>query len=123
MNKSLIFCSSPRSIIVLLIVALAGITTACAWPAADLETAEAAQSLPASATAITDEPEPDTPLPPTSLPDTPVPIVEAVNVSDESAQIDYGPSTACLDCHLDQQRLMDTADPVVVVETENEGEG
>ena len=29
----------------------------------------------------------------------------------------------CLQCHTDQQTLTDTADPVVVVESENSGEG
>mgnify|MGYP001413585802 CR=1 FL=1 len=29
----------------------------------------------------------------------------------------------CLDCHTDQDRLMEIADPVVETESENEGEG
>ena len=30
---------------------------------------------------------------------------------------------SCINCHSDKDRLIDTADPVEVVETENEGEG
>jgi hypothetical protein len=29
----------------------------------------------------------------------------------------------CVECHIDQQTLIDTADPVAEVESENEGEG
>ncbi len=29
----------------------------------------------------------------------------------------------CLDCHIDKQQLIDTADPVAEVASENEGEG
>lgn len=29
----------------------------------------------------------------------------------------------CLDCHTDQEKLMEVADPVVETESENEGEG
>jgi hypothetical protein len=33
-------------------------------------------------------------------------------------QVDY-----CIECHTDQQTLIDTADPVAEVVSENEGEG
>lgn len=33
------------------------------------------------------------------------------------------PSDNCLTCHTDKQKLIDTAAPVVVVESENQGEG
>lgn len=37
--------------------------------------------------------------------------------------VESEPSNQCLSCHTDQQALMDTAGPMVVLESENSGEG
>ncbi len=43
---------------------------------------------------------------------------EMAEVESEPEEVDQ-----CLVCHTDKQALIDTADPVVVVESENSGEG
>jgi hypothetical protein len=48
-------------------------------------------------------------------------VTQAVEIAADEAepeQVDQ-----CLVCHTDQQALMDTADPVIVIESENSGEG
>jgi hypothetical protein len=42
---------------------------------------------------------------------------------EESAAASAQGDDACIDCHTDKQALIDTADPVVEVESENEGAG
>ena len=61
---------------------------------------------------------------------TAVPEDEAVETNRETTEPDPTEAIAaepqvdnCVECHTDQQTLIDTADPVVEVESENEGEG
>jgi hypothetical protein len=49
---------------------------------------------------------------------TPVPTEEVETVATEPEPIDY-----CLECHVDKDMLIDTADPEEEVIKENEGEG
>lgn len=50
------------------------------------------------------------------------PTLEATSMT-ELATPTEAPIDECLECHLDKQRLIDTAEPEVVVESESEGEG
>ena len=61
---------------------------------------------------------------------TAVPKDEVAETNDETIQPEPTEAIAadpqvdnCVGCHTDQQTLIDTADPVAVVESENEGEG
>ena len=49
---------------------------------------------------------------------TPVPTEEVETVATEPEPVDY-----CLDCHIDKDMLIDTADPEEEVISESEGEG
>ena len=54
------------------------------------------------------------------------PVVEApteVTEVEAAAPTEAPEIDNCIDCHTDQARLMDTADPVEEVESENEGAG
>ena len=80
--------------------------TAYAYPAPLNDPADVAASLtevPEEGSADTNE-EPAEPEPTEAIADEP--------------QVDN-----CVECHTDQQTLIDTADPVAEVESENEGEG
>ena len=112
-------CSSPRTIFLVIILAIGLAVSGCSKP---VEVATNQPEAPQQATETMIPEEPDTPIPPTFTPDMPDPTEEAVVVV-ETAAVDYGPSSACIDCHLDKQMLIDTADPEVVVESESEGEG
>jgi hypothetical protein len=61
---------------------------------------------------------------------TAIPEEEATEANEESVEPEPTEAIAaepqvdnCVECHTDQQTLMDTADPVAEVESENEGEG
>jgi outer membrane biosynthesis protein TonB len=61
---------------------------------------------------------------------TAIPEDEAMEANEESVQPEPTEAIAaepqvdnCVECHTDQQTLIDTADPVAEVESENEGEG
>ncbi len=62
------------------------------------------------------------PFPPTATSNA---SVTEPGTTEEAAGIEseFGPFNECLDCRLDQRRLMDTADPAGIVESESEGEG
>jgi len=47
----------------------------------------------------------------------------SLDAEEGEALPDSALSNHCLDCHADQQMLIDTAAPIEVVESENEGEG
>lgn len=63
--------------------------------------------------------------------ETEVPVVEPVETATEVAVVEPTvemptevPETdKCVECHTDKDQLIDTADPVVEVESENEGAG
>lgn len=59
---------------------------------------------------------------PTAAPPTPTDEPDAVIEAVALVVEDAGPDT-CLDCHTDKELLIDTADPVEEVVSENEGEG
>ncbi len=52
----------------------------------------------------------------------PTATIEAAGQAGEMASVEAEPDY-CLDCHTDQQRLMDTAAPVEKKPSENKGEG
>lgn len=45
------------------------------------------------------------------------------DVVEDNALLEDKPTDYCLECHIDKQMLIDTAAPIEVVESENEGEG
>jgi hypothetical protein len=77
-------------------------------------------------------------LPPTETPTATAESQESIEEPDESGEIEEtqetedssdeeaistGQDGACVECHTDQEMLIDTADPVEEVESENEGAG
>jgi hypothetical protein len=48
---------------------------------------------------------------------------EGTSGEDQGQVVEVEDPNQCLICHTDKQTLMDTADPVVVVESESSGEG
>jgi hypothetical protein len=64
---------------------------------------------------------------PLALAQDPAATEEVQTEVEETSTMEVAPTEApvdeCLVCHLDKQRLIDTAEPEVVVASENEGEG
>ena len=74
------------------------------------------EEVSASLTAMPDESEEA--AEPTEDPQTEAPETEPTEAVAAEPEVDN-----CLECHIDQQTLIDTANPVAEVESENEGEG
>ncbi len=107
--------------IILSVILLLGFT-GCAQETEPVETpTEVAQLTEEPTTPPTEEPTP------TEAVDEPTeqPTVEPTEDPEptEDVVVGSGSADSCLECHTDQQMLIDTADPVEVVESENEGAG
>ncbi|MBE9525042.1 MAG: hypothetical protein IMY76_08075 [Chloroflexi bacterium] len=66
---------------------------------------------------------PETPAIAQSTEEVAVDIDTSLDPEVEEALPQSASSNHCLECHADQQMLIDTAAPIEVVESENEGEG
>jgi outer membrane biosynthesis protein TonB len=114
MNKNLV-------ILILSVLLLSGLvgcaqaTTPAPPPTEDVQASEEPTEPP------TQEPAPTEPSEPTEEP-TAEPTEEEPEPTEEVAA-ESGGSDYCIECHTDQQMLIDTADPVEEVESENEGAG
>jgi len=103
-----------------LMTAVVGCATATKPPAAPTDTVvktEEAAPAPTEERALTEEPDPT---------ETPEEAVEPTESPTKAPAAPTGGSTAesaCVDCHSDQQKLIDTAKPEEPVESENEGAG
>lgn len=102
---------------------------ACAGPA----TPEPLPTREPAPTIVTEAPMNPTPTPkgtpgePTATAEEPAteeaPATENSENTDAPVAVASAADVACLDCHTDQQALIDTAAPVEPVESENEGAG
>ncbi len=61
--------------------------------------------------------------PESETPTTVEPVDEAAPAPKLASVVDVAEPDYCLDCHADKEQLIDTADPVVEVVSENEGAG
>ncbi len=96
----------PISVLLLVLVAAAALALAgCGGQEA---ASEAVAALP---TAV---------IEPTAVPATPTKEETAVA---PTAEAELPPTDECLACHIDKEMLIQTADPIVEVISENEGEG
>ena len=117
-QKRILICFA----VMLLVLGLAGCSN---QPTLPLEPTATAHAYPPPmndphqvATSLASTPEEEEVAAPTEAPETEPPETEPTEAVAAEPRVDN-----CVECHTDQQMLIDTADPVEEVVSENEGEG